>query len=455
MSIFTALKNSHSVDEAFGAKDCTSAEMTAAIQDWFDLYYRRKATKDRDPCQRIAYTVVNKLTRTCFSEYQATSKAEFAQMLSQRLGDSKKSAMQTLMIGGETFLKPVPTPDGMIFIPIRRDNVRVFGRSADGKPSDIGTTERTTQGRFFFTLLERRSVDAAGRLTIRNKLYRSDAPDMLGQQVPLGTLEQYKDLAPEYTYPEPLGGLGLVYMKLPVENCVDGSKDGVSVYAPAAGLIHNIDRNEAQINGELERGQSKVFASADLMVRDEHGMRKFADDIFVGIDEAPEDTGITIFSPELREQSFLNRKREYLRNVESLIGIKRGLLSEVEAQERTAKEVTSSEGDYNLTIIDLQNVWSEAVKDAIALCGKLGKLYRIPGAHEIAEGAVAIDWGNGVLYDEEKTWADYLDMVARGLLKPEIAIGWRFNMPTETESDLQKIRTKYMPELKALVDGDA
>ena len=84
----------------------------------------------------------------------------------------------------------------------------------------------------------------------------------------------------------------------------------------------------------------------------------------------------------------------------------------------------------------------------------LGRLYQVPKAHDIPEDGVSIDWGNGVLYDEDKTWADYLDMVARGLLKPEIALGWRFGMPTETEEDLAAIRAKYMPELERIADGD-
>ena len=41
-------------------------------------------------------------------------------------------------------------------------------------------------------------------------------------------------------------------------------------------------------------------------------------------------------------------------------------------------------------------------------------------------------------------------MVARGLLKPEIALGWRFGMPAETEADLVAIRQKYMPQVQQL-----
>lgn len=455
MNIFTALTSAISLEGAFGAKDCTTQTMRAAINEWVSLYYERRATKDYDPCQRIAYTVVNKLTKTCFGEYTATTKDEYTQRIINALNLRKRRAMQMLLVGGEAFLKPLPLKDGWAFNVVRRDNVLVFGRDHEGQPSDIGTIERAIEGRFFYTLLERRSVDAAGRLTIKNKLYRSNNAELLGQAVSLQTVARYAALVPEYTYPTPLGGLGLVHLQMPIENEVDGSADGVSAYSAAVGLIHNINRNEAQINGEFERGQSKVFTSADLLKKDKDGKRSFSDDVFVALDDDPEAVGVTIFSPELRIMAFHERKREYLRNVETVIGIKRGLISEVEAVERTAKEVTSSEGDYNLTITDLQEVWTKAVHDAVKLCGILGKLYKVSGAHEVTENAVTIDWGNGVLFDEEKAWADYVSMVGAGLLKPEIALGWKFGMPTDTPAQLEAIRKKYMPEAEAMAgDGD-
>lgn len=453
MSIFTALKTPYSLEDAFRAKDITSSEMRAAITEWFRLYYEREATKDSDPCQRIAYTVVNKLTKTCFGEYSTSTDDAFVKAVLSVLNKSKRKAMQLLMVGGEAFIKPYPTAKGWGVSVVRRDNVLVFGRDTDGAVTDCGTIEQTAEGSYYYTLLERRTVGADGRLTIRNRLYKSDNRYSIGQPCPLDSVARYAMLQPEYTYTVPMG-LGMVQMRTPIENIVDGSPDGVSVYAAASGLIHNINRNEAQINGEFERGESRIIASSDLMERDSNGKRHFSDHIFVGVDDSPENVGVTIFSPELREQSFLNRKREYLRNVESVIGIKRGLLSEVEAQERTAKEVTSSEGDYNLTIIDLQEVWTNAVSDAVQLCSVLGKLYKVPGAHDVAEDTYTIDWGNGVLYDEEKTWADYKDMVARGLLKPEIAIGWRFGVPADTPEDLQKIREKYMPQIEQLMAGE-
>ncbi len=455
MSIFTALRGTYSYEDAFQAKDCTSQAMREAVAEWFRLYYERQSTEEFDPCQRIAYTIVNKLTKTAFGEYQATGGDNFVQGTLDDLDGVRKKAMQLALVGGEAWLKPVPAGDGFTFSVVSRDNTLIFGRDGQGVPTDMGTVERTAEGRYWYTLLEKRTVDGQGRLTIRNRLYRSCVSGDLGQLIPLASLDRYAALPEEYTFQESLGGLGLARLITPLENCVDGSVDGVSVYAPAVGLIHNIDHNEALLNGEFDRGQSRIIVSDDLLRRGPDGKRRLTDKIFVGgFDENPEDVKPIIFAPALREASFLARKQAYLRDAENIIGLKRGLLSEVEAAERTATEITSSAGDYNLSIIDFQQMWEVAAKEAVRLCGVLGRLYHIPGAHDVPEDAVSIDWGNGILYDEDKTWADYLDMVARGLLKPEIALGWRFGMPTETEADLAAIRAKYMPELKQLAEGE-
>lgn len=451
-SIFNRLTDTY--QSVFQAADITSDVMKYAITDWYDLYFHKTATDKEDPCQQIPYTIVRKLTKTAFSEYTVTGKDEFTQAVLDVLNKKRDSAMQKMLIGGECLLKPVPTDTGFRFTVVDRASVLVFGRNDEGNMTDIGTSEVTVRDKYYYTLLERRTVDAKGFLTIKNYLYKSSTESSLGEPVPLISLQEYANLPDRYTFPKPVGSIGLASLRAPMENCVDGSCDAVSVYAAAAGLIHNINVNEAQINGEFERGESRIITSADLLKRDKNGRRTFNDHVFVGLDDDPETIGVTIFSPELREQSFLNRKQEYLRNVESVIGLKRGLLSEVEAEARTAKEITSSEGDYNLTIVDFQTSWENAVREAVRLCGVLGQMYHVPGAHEVPDDSVTFDWGNGVLYDEEKTWEDMKDQVARKLLKPEIAVGWRYGMPYETEADLQKIREKYMPDVLDEGEGE-
>lgn len=431
-------------EEAFGAWDKTSRAMRRAIGEWFSLFYGDGTDESRDCCQRIAYSVVTKLAKTVFGEYHAAAKEPFVQAVLQQMDESRKAAVQLAMIGGECYMKPCPGDKGFSFALIPRNQVLIFGRDGTGEPTDMGSVERSVLDNSYYTLLERRTVDAQGFLTIENQLFCSQNTESLGKRVPLTAHPAYRNLPDRYKYEIPVGSVGMIRLKTPVVNCVDGSPDGVSVYAAAAGLIRNIDRNEAEMNGEFSRGQSRIIASADLLQRDEAGGRALTDHLFVGLDEDPEQVGITVFSPALREQSYLARKQEYLRNVESVIGLKRGMLSDANMEDRTATEIAASAGDYSLTVMEFQTMWEETLQKGVNLCAVLAEIFdKGPVPEDLS---YCVDWGNGVLYDEDHKWQDYRQMVKDGLLKPEIALGWRFHLEAETPEQLRSIRKKYMPE---------
>ena len=133
-----------------------------------------------------------------------------------------------------------------------------------------------------------------------------------------------------------------------------------------------------------------------------------------------------------------------MRNVESILGLRRGMLSDANAQDRTATEIASSAAEYNLSVIDFQAMWQEGIQETLRLCAILARLY---GIGKMEDLSFSVDWGNGVLYDEDQTWEAYQQMVDKGMLKPEIALGWRFDLPWETEAQRAYIRKTYMPEI--------
>ena len=425
----------YNYEQAFGAWDRTSAPMRKAIERWFAMYYDSAAGQTADSCQRIPYTVVNKLVKAVFGEYQATAGTPFGQAVLQSLDEKKRHALQLALVGGACYIKPCPVDKGFSFTLVPRNQVLIFGRDGNGNPTDVGLVEKRVEDNFFYTLLERRNVEADGYLTISYRLYRSRDGQNLGAEIPLKNVSAYCHLAESYCFQKPVGSIGLVEMKLPILNCVDGSHDGVSVYAAAEGLIRNIDRNEAQMNGEFNRGESRIIASKDLL----DGELGLNDHLFVGLDEDPERVGLTIFSPQLREKSYLARKQEYLRNVESLIGLKRGMLSDANELDRTATEISASTAEFSLTVLEFQVMWQQALEKVMALCKTLAELY---GFAACDTGDVTVDWGNGTLYDQEKIWADYMEMVDKGILKPEVALAWRFGLADENQ---QAIREKLMP----------
>lgn len=366
--------------EAFGAEDCSSSAMKRAVDKWFALYYGTESSAGLDHCLRLPYTVVRKLLRGVFAEYAAKGGDSRTQAVLDALPYGE--AMELALIGGECYLKPVYQGRWQ-WRTVPRGSILVFARDHHGEPIDVGLTEKSALGRQHFTLLERRSLDEKGLLTVTNRLFRSGSAQSLGREVPLKLHPAYAGLPQRYVYPVALGSVGLVRVKTPMLNCVDGSREGVSVYAAAVELMEAIAENEAQLKGEFRKGQSRLVVSRDLLDRGQ-----LNDDLFVALDESPDAVGITIFSPELRQRAYLERQQAYLRAVENVIGLKRGLLSEVEAVDRTATEITSSEGEYMTTLMELRRMWEQAASRAVGLCAAL---------EQIRAGEVSFQWGDGVL----------------------------------------------------------
>ena len=351
--------------QGFGAEDISSDAMRNAVKGWFDGYYGGGLLK-------LPYTIVRKLVRAMFAEY--TPSGEALRSIPAR------KAMELALIGGESFLKPVYL-DGWHWQAIGRNAILVFARDWFGEPTDVGLTEQRQSGRFVYTLLERRQL-RDGVLTVTNRLFRSGSRGQLGREVSLTACDAFKELPETFVYPGTFRTVGLVRVKPPMTNTIDGSREGISIYAPAMELMEALEENEAQLRTEFSNGQSRLVVSRD-MLRD--GQLK--DDLFVALDDAPETVGITVFSPQLRQESFLRRQQAYLRMVENIIGLKRGLLGEVEAVDRTATEITSSEGEYMTTILDLQQCFEEAAVECVKLLRQLGA----------PQESCSISWGDGVV----------------------------------------------------------
>lgn len=461
MALIRALfdKSIPGLAEAFGGRDVASDEMQTAIKSWIAEYFRRTPDKESDPCQRLPYTIVHKLEKGMFAEYDSdlqdkeSAKGSWMRENLIQLDLAKSTAMQWTLVAGEAWLRPVPfQKDGRTYFRprvIRRDQAVVMGRDPDGRLTSIGTSEQTAQGGSWYTLLVTRTVDGNGFLTARNKLYRSADARELGTPCELHSLNRYAKLPETWIYSKPVGSVGLVPLRTPMANCVDGSMEAVSIYEPAMGLICNINRNEALLSREFELGQHRIVAPAEMLRTGDHGERKLDDQVFVGLQEfRAQGIGLTAFSPALRHESYETRKQSYLKSIENVIGMKRGLLSDVQEVEKTAYEIASTAGDYNLSLIDLQRVWFDAVREYLTLCDTLGRMYHYcDDTSWDAREQLSISWGNGVLYDPDKNWSDILQMVQSEMLKPEIALAWKYDLPWETPKDLEAIREKYMPEL--------
>ena len=104
----------------------------------------------------------------------------------------------------------------------------------------------------------------------------------------------------------------------------------------------------------------------------------------------------------------------YLKAIENLLGIKRGILSDAEAVSKTATEINSSAGDYSLSIMDFQHLYYDALQAALRLGDQIGQAYRLCDASAWSADELTVTWGNGVLYDADQEWTEAQGTCADG-----------------------------------------
>lgn len=172
-------------EKAFGEWDRTGDAMRKAIDRWFSMYYDTTSDKTTDTCQRLPYTIVNKLVKAVFGEYQATATTPFGQAVLDSLNEKKRLALQLALVGGSCYIKPCPVDGGFSFTIVPRNQILVFGRDGNGNIIDMGLAEKRVEDNYFYTLLERRKMDTEGYLTISYRLFRSRDGQSIGNEIPL------------------------------------------------------------------------------------------------------------------------------------------------------------------------------------------------------------------------------------------------------------------------------
>jgi A118 family predicted phage portal protein len=435
--------NNIDIQKAFNVTDVTSSIMDQRLQSCVEEYFRTNKSKSRLQDLNLPFVIVNKLTRAIFGDFTAVVADDFYKDFFKKVDNKKKEIMSKSLYSGSVILKPfIDSFNTLDLIVCPRTNYMPCGRNSDGTLSEVILSETKTVGPDFYTLLEKRKTVPGGTEVIY-KLFKSSVPGSLGKQVKLSTL--YPDLTDSFVLAVP--NLGLIELKTPLLNDVDGSAEGVPVFEPALELIQLINENEAQLSDEFKLGQSRVFVDEAAFRKDDDGNLILTDKVFTPMYDGGE--AMTIFNPTLREQSYLTRKNAYLRAIEDIIGLQRGILSDASEADKTATEIGQSAAVYNLTLIDFQDSFNTAIQSLFSIVGKIGGLYNVAKAKEYT-GEVSIDFGDGVLYDRDKVFSEQLQLVAAGLLKAEKFIAWYFSIDDTTPEGQAQVAS-LMPELTQLL----
>ncbi len=286
-------------------------------------------------------------------------------------------------------------------------------------------------------------------LTIETRLFELNNGQALGRCVPLSALEACADLnCPSSSFCQGCRG-GAGRAARPRANCVDGSADVGQHLRPGRGLLHALARCEEQLNTEFANGASRVFASEDLLRPDARAAAPCGTTCSWACPTTPPTWGGDgVQPPALREQSYLARKQDLLRAAKACWACAGVSWSEDRGRSRAPHRHRGQRHGGGLR------------PDHPRPAGHVGGCR--PGSHDpcapLWGGPVRAaaecrrprylerGLGDGVLYDRARVWAEQRELVADGLLRPELALAWYFGLPHETEAELRRVRERLMPK---------
>ena len=262
-------------------------------------------------------------------------------VLQKSLSDMNKK-LQTGLALGAMVLRPLgPDKAEYVaadkFIPISFDD--------SGTPNDIAFLVVKCVGENdYYTRVERHYF-TNGNLTIENKCYHSQSQSDIGQNCSLEEVAEWANILPgPITYPG-MTEMDFGYYQNPIENKVDGSSCGVSVYESAENLIRKADVQGARLDWEYDSGERAIHVD-ERALKNRGGktyLPRLKKRLYKGLNLDDNNKDLyKEYSPEMRDEAFRRGLEEYKREIEFNVGLAYGDLSDAQEVDKTATEVLAS-----------------------------------------------------------------------------------------------------------------
>lgn len=432
-----------------------SLPMARAITGWLNAFYNnpewaanpvRLSGLPSTITGFVATLVTNELTISCGTGKRAEYMEEQLQPLVRRM----HNAVQLAAAGGQIIIRPF-VQNGQFYFDLVQPG-RFF-------PTRFNPDGRVMAGYFVdyrevkskeYVRIERFDCDG-NQLTVTNKAYRS-AGDIMGSEVPLDTVPQWAELAPETAIDgikQPLFGC----IQMPFANIIDDASPlPVSIYANAMDSIMEFDKVYSDMIYELHSGRRKNIVERQALISDKKkrgypggiSYRDPSADVYI-LDPTEERQPFQDYSPNIRTAEYMTGLKAILHMVENQCHLSPGTLT---IDERTgavtATQIISQDRTtYNTCTAIQQQGITQGLLDVIYAMDIMCHLYNLAPAGELTP---AVTYGDGIFEDTQQEFSRRMQMVQAGILKPEQLLAWYFGVDVETA------QLEYLAEQTETVD---
>ena len=488
---------SKSIEQVLHIKPTISNEMITAIELWGDMYQNNppwlKQPTYQDPSRvttlGLPAFISSEKARMCTLEMkseitalmEAVKQADETTGLmieqKQPIGDTTRAAFlneqyqKTIMEDIRVQLEYGIAKGGLVIKPyvvinisdqgeqtaqivmdyIQADGFYPIAFDASGRITEAAFVQKLVNKEYTYSRLEYHKLEGT-TVTIVNKAFKStnsvtgqlssSSSTELGNEIPLTEVPDWATLEPEVKINN-VDRLLFAYFKMPVANTIDTySPLGVSAYSRATDLIKDADEQYSRILWEFEGSELAVDIDRDALTleRDKDGNditvhSHLQNRLYRKVDMNNEST-YEVFSPAIRDASLFNGLNNILMRIEDTCELARGTIADVNAEARTATEITVLKQRSYAANSQLQKALENTIKDVVYIMDVYTTLYELApdGDYDIS-----FEWDDSIQVDKESEMNKRLALVNAGISSKVEFRMWYFG---ETEEQALQALSK-------------
>ena len=351
------------------------------------------------------------------SDIEGSKRAEFLSGEYKRFIPKIREACEDACSFGGVVLKPYVSGGRILVTCVTPDRFVPTEIGADGEILSGVFIDRMTMGGKVYTRLESHSF-VGSEYAIENKCFISDRIGNCGREIPLATVEKWRDIKPRVT----ISGLKkplFSYFKIP-SNTTDLPL-GEAVFARAIPLISDAEEQYGRLLWEFESGERALYVDEAAIRQNDEGKKSLPDKRLYRL--INQENLFSDWTPEIRDAAIINGLDEILRRIEFNSGLAYGTLSKVQANDKTAEEIRSSKQRSYAKVCEIQNALKSALLDLISAMDALCDLYMLS---EKGEYAVSFEFDDSIIADRNREFDERLAMVEAGIITKDEMKDWYF-----------------------------
>ena len=454
-----------------------STEMINALDNWYKAYCNQAPWIDEETTKsmNLPALIASEIARQVTLEMQwnitgKTPEAEEGQKetpeavdnpravylreeFEKLMAELRKKLEQGCAAGGMA-VRPYPnTADGHIYFGWTMDwSLYPVAFDENGDLKDVIFRDVYQDGDIVYTRLERHMIDGDG-VKVTQRVFKSKFKDQVGQEVPLSTVDQWKELEPEATLHNTEGQM-FGWFKVASANNVDvDSPMGISVFHKALNVIKQADKQYSRLLWEFE-GSELAIDVDPLALRPKkpdartgyneivYEMPQLNQRLFRGVNL--DEDHYSVFSPTIRDTALLNGLNRLLMMIEDLCGLSRGTLSDAPLEARTATELRILRQRTYATIADNQAALERCLRDVVRAMDKYATMYNLApeGDYELS-----FEWDDSILTDRAQEMQERLELMSQGIIsKPEMRQWYTGETKPQAEAAIKAIQQEVLDQ---------